>query len=282
MKKVFLTLTLLYSILNASNLDHNSSVTLFSINDINYTKDIFPKEFETFSIKLQKRFAAKYVFYKLLLDNLKDKQQQYAREITTNIKKEEEKQKRIGEVLSPFKKMFFKKKIIVDTIAYNELLKEEINIDKEAETFYKKNKTGFFYPKRVELSVIILNKKTVAEKIIKEIDKNDIESFSIFAKKYSKDSSGKHGGYIGLIIEKNTDNFEIYYNSKENSLIPKVLKSKNKYIIAYLFKKYKAEQMDFLSLKEDIKKNLLKKKIKLWKSKLFKKLKSNVVLKHNF
>ncbi len=283
MKKILLFFTIFSTSIYATELISDNSKTLFSINDINYTKNIFPKKFETFSIELQKRFASKYVFYKLLLDGLKLEQLEYKEKIEKNIKREENKQKRIGEILSPFKKMFFKQKIIVDTIAYNELLKENHNIDKEAYEFYKKNKRGFFYPKRVELSVIILDNKKLADKIIKKIDKNNIQLFSKFAKKYSIDQvNAKHGGYIGLIVKKNTNNFQVYYNAKENAILPKVLESNGKYIIAYILKKYSAEQKNFNAIKDDIKKYLLKKEIENWKSIRFKRLKKKVTLKHNF
>lgn len=283
MKKILLFFTIFSTSIYATELISDNSKTLFSINDINYTKNIFPKKFETFSLELQKRFASKYVFYKLLLDSLEHEELEYKEKIEKNIKREENKQKRIGEILSPFKKMFFKQKIIVDTIAYNELLKENHNIDKEAYAFYQKNKKGFFYPKRVELSVIILDNKELADKIIKQIDKNNIQLFSKFAKKYSIDQvNAKRGGYIGLIVKKNTNNFQVYYNAKENAIIPKVLESNGKYIIAYILKKYSAEQKNFNVIKDDIKKYLLKKEIENWKSIRFKRLKKKVTLKHNF
>ena len=283
MKKILLFFTIFSTSIYATELISDNSKTLFSINDINYTKNIFPKKFETFSLELQKRFASKYVFYKLLLDSLEHEELEYKEKIEKNIKREENKQKRIGEILSPFKKMFFKQKIIVDTIAYNELLKENHNIDKEAYAFYQKNKKGFFYPKRVELSVIILDNKELADKIIKQIDKNNIQLFSKFAKKYSIDQvNAKRGGYIGLIVKKNTNNFQVYYNAKENAIIPKVLESNGKYIIAYILKKYSAEQKNFNVIKDDIKKYLLKKEIENWKSIRFKRLKKKVTLKLNF
>ena len=287
MKQLLLLFILSYSYLNANeskqNTQKSSPTILFSIDKKEYSTEIFPKEFEEFPKKTRFLFISKYLFYTLLLDELKNEQLTYASEIQKNINLEREENKRIGKLLSPLEKMFFNKKIITDTIAYNILLKEDSKIDYKIKEFYIQHKKDFFYPKRVELSLIVVKTKALALKIIKELkENNNIKNFSKLAKKHSILKSKLHGGYIGLIGEKGLSevNFNILYNSKSNSLVEKILNNKEYYTIAYLLNKYPAEQKKLDQVSNEIKKHLLKNKIDLWKRNKFeiKKKETNVKL----
>jgi len=289
MKKLFLIFILIYSYLNAqeptklNNIDNNRSDTiLFSLNDNNYTDAIFPKDFQNFSNKEKLIFISKYLFYKILLQSLEKEQVKYALFIQKNIEKEKEEIKRTGEILRPDKKFFLEKRIISNTIAYHELLKKHPNLDKKAKEFYNKHKKEFLYPKRVELSHIIVKEKKLALELLKKLKDNDnIHLFSQLSKKYSISKSKSKGGYIGLIGENGMDkkSFNILWKNKKNHIVPQVLPVKEYYSIVYLLNKHEANQESFNEKKEAIKKFLLKKEIDIWEKNKFEKRKKEVKVK---
>jgi len=286
MKKIFLIFTLIFTLLNAeqtinTNTIDNSPRVLFTLNDKNYTTEIFPKEFKNFSKQEQLILISKYLFYKLLLQTLRPEQLTYKSLIQKNIQKEAKEIERVGKILLPPEKIFFKEKIIAETIAYNELLKTHLDLDKKAKEFYEEHKKEFFYPKRVEVSQIIVKEKKLALELIEKLKNNDIKLFSKLARKHSISNSKYKGGYIGFIGEKGTDkkSFNILWKSQSNHLVPQILEHGKYYSIVYLFNKDEPRQETFAEKKDEIKKFLLKKEIKLWNKEKFKIIKKETKVK---
>ena len=191
---------------------------------------------------------------------------------------------RKGIVLNELQKILFDKKIILDTISYNEVLIKYKGIDKKIKEFYIKNKEGYQFPKRIEVSHIVLKDKKKAEKILEELKNtpSDIKLFSQLVQENTVEKSTKYsGGYIGNISEKKMgkDFFDTLWNTTEEKIVFKVLKYNNYYHIIYVLKKYKAEQRTLEEEKESIKDFLLKQDIKKWKSIHFNKIKDKSSVK---
>ncbi len=286
--KLFLLLILFFQLFiyaETSMEKNNSLPILFSIDTTEYTSKEFPKEFETLPNEIKLLFISKYLFYKILLDSIKEEKILYFEEIQKNIKLKKEENQRIGKILTPIEKLFFEKKITANTIAYYEVLKKDTNITQKVKNFYHLHKKEFFYPKRVELSLITVKDKKTAKKILKELKekKNDIHFFSKVAKKYSLLKSNLNGGYIGYVVEKGLGKkkFNILYKNEVNQIVPKILDHKGYYSIAYLLSKSKSQQKTLSELSEKIKMKLLKKKIDEWKQEKFQTRKKEVKVKLN-
>ena len=256
-----------------NNSDNNKTIPkdiVLSINNINYTKKDFPKEYEELKYKGKKRFLSRYIYLKVVLNTLKDKEKLYKKEIeSANIKKKQELKKK-GIVLSGLEEFISNYDTIFNTISYQEVLKQHKNIDKEVNDFYKKHAKAYNYPNIAEIAHISLDNKKEAQKIIKELeDKNlTIEIFAKYVEKYSKDlKTISNGGYVGKIGEKQIgkDNFNILWKGKEKNILKIALKEKDYFHIIYLFKKIPAHKATIAEERENIINFLIAKEIRKWK-----------------
>ena len=266
------------SIYASDNNDSNiSKDAIFSLNKKVYKKKDFPKEYQNLSKKRKSKFISQYIYYTLLNQALIKEKKKYQSEIRDAIKKKNNGLMKKGIILSPLEKIILDKKIVIDTIGYNQILKKHKNIAQEIEDFYKKNKEGYKLPNRVEVSHIVLRDENLSKKLIKELSAtNDLKLFSKYARKYSLDKSTKYnGGYVGNISNKKVTEsfFTLLWNGKEKSLISTPLKQNGYFHIVYLFKKNKAEQRKLEDEKESIENYILGSEINKWEKEIIFKLK---------
>jgi len=272
------------SIAQDSNNSKIQNTTLFTLDKERYTEKNFPFEYQKLSKKDKKEFISRFLYYKIFLKSLKKEEKKYASQIQKAFQEKEKEFKRKGIVLNELKKILFDKKLIGDTIAYNEVLAKHKNIDREIKKFYIKHKDGYKFPKRIEVAHIVLKDINKSKELIKKIENNnnDIKLFAKFAEKYSMDKKTKNnGGYVGEIEEKGMGKkfFDAVWNTKEGSIVSKSLKHNNYYHIIYVFKKYEVTQRTLKDERENIEKMLLKKEIRKWKFQQYSKNKKNTIIK---
>ncbi len=275
---------------NNSNLDKNISKkstikdinktipkdAVFSINGQYIMKKDLPKEYNELKYNGKKRFLSRYIYLKVVLDTLKDKEKLYKNEISkAKIKKEQELKKR-GVVLGGLEKFIANYDTIFNTIAYQEVLKKHKDIKKEVNDFYTKHNKAYNYPNMAEIAHISLNNKKETNRILKELqDKNlTIETFAKNVEKYSKDlKTISNGGYVGKVgaRELGKDNFNILWKAKENNILKVALKEKDYFHIIYIFNKYPAHKATLEEERENIINFILAKEIKKWKQTSFSK-----------
>jgi len=265
----------------------NNSV-LFSLNDRNYTIQNFPQDFKEFSKKEQRDFISRYLYYKLLLDELKNEQKKYKREIDAVVKKNIEKLNRIGVDNNSSYAFLSNYKITLDTTLKNKFLEKYKldEIEKRVKDFYEKHKKEYFYPNRLEVSHIVLKDENKAKKLLKEfIDKNiSIKEFAKIAQKESLDFSNKYaGGYVGYISKEATgDKFfkEMWDSNISYGIYPKLLKKKNYYHILYILSRDKARQIPLKEDRDNILSYIVRKDKREWVSKTLRELKEKVKVKY--
>jgi len=251
MKKIILLVLILQFVLSASS---SNNRVLFSIDDKNYTADDFPKDFRLLDKRDKKKFLGNYLYYDLLLNELKSEQKKYNKSIEKALEKNSAKLQKIGvdknssyALISYYKTMF-------DTVMRDKFAEKYKDIDKRVKKFYEKHKKEYLYPNRFEVSHIVVKDKNKTEKIIKNlIDKNaSIKDFAILSQKENLDRNSKYaGGYIGYISEKTTGKKffkEMWDSNISYGVYPKPFKQKDYFHIFYIINKKKSEQ---ISLDED-------------------------------
>ncbi len=283
---------------NSLNLDKNNSKksfskdtnktipkgAIFSINGLYIIKKDLPKEYNELKYNGKKRFLSRYIYLKVVLDTLKDKEKLYKKEINiANLKKEQELKKR-GVVLGGLEKFISNYDTIFNTIAYQEILKKHKDINKEIDDFYRKHNKAYNFPDMAEISHISVNNKKEANKILKELLDNNatIETFAKYVVKYSKDlKTISNGGYVGKVgkRELGENNFNILWNAKNNNILETVLKQKDYFHIIYLFNKYPAHKATLKEERENIIDFILAKEIRKWKQASFSKANKNAKVK---
>ncbi len=259
------------------SLDINKTIpkdAVVSIHNKIYTIKDFPKEYSELKYKGKKKFLSRYIYLRVVLDNLKDKEKLYQKEIKENIDKNSKELKRRGIILEGLEKLISDYDITFNTIAYNEVLKKDKNIDKKIMDFYKQHEKAYSYPNMVEISHISFKDKKEANKILKELKDKNITTklFSQYVKKYSKDlKTISYGGYIGKVGAKELgkDFFNKVFNSKKGTIINSILEKQNYYHIIYLFDKYPAHKATLEDEKNNIIHFLLRREIRKWKVKEF-------------
>ena len=272
---------------NKKSLDVNKTIpkdAVVSIHNKIYTKKDFPKEYSELKYEGKKRFLSRYIYLRVVLDNLKDKEKIYQKEIKEAIDKNSKELKRRGVLLKGLEKLISDYDITFNTIAYNEVLKKDKNIDKKIKNFYKEHKNAYNYPNIVEISHISFKDKKEATKILKELKDKNITAkiFSQYVEKYSKDlKTISNGGYIGKVSEKELgkDFFNKVFNSKKGNIINSLLEKQNYYHIIYLLDKYPAHKAKLEDEKNNIINFLLRREIRKWKVKEFSKADKNSKVK---
>jgi|GEM_PF-6914471 len=242
-----------------------------SIHGKDITKDDLPKEYSELNYRQKKKFLSRYIYLKVVLDRLEDKQREYKGEIEKAIEKEKNRLKRLGVEINPLEELLLKMDASFNTIAFNEVLKKHKNIDREIEEFYKKSEKNFNMPDSLEISHISLKDKNRAEKILKElIDKNaTIEIFAKYVKEYSRDyRTVAEGGYVGKVDKKGIgDKFfkEMWDSNISKGIYPKLLEQKNYYHILYIIDKIPAYKKTLSEERDNIEKFILRREIRKWR-----------------
>jgi len=259
---------------NESNVSKDA---IFSLNNKVYEKKDFPKEYQNLSEKRKVKFLSQYIYYTLLSNFLEKEAKTYQGQIKDALKERNSDFVRKGITLNPIEKIILDKKVITDTIGYQTILKKHKNINNEIKDFYEKNKKGFYLPKRVEISHIVVKDINLSKKLINELtSKNDLKLFTKYAREYSVDGATKYnGGYVGETSSKQVPKtfFDTLWNAKERTLISIPLKKNGLFHIIYVFKKSQAGQRTLAEEKKNIEKYLLEKEIKKWERKIIVKLK---------
>ncbi len=274
---------------NISNIDRNISKK--SIKDINKTvpkdtvvsingkyilKKDLPKEYNKLSYSEKKHFLSKYLYLKVALISLLDKEKEYQKEIKSELETRKTEAQKIGVHLDELQQILLNYNVIFDEIAYQEVLKKDKDIDKKVNEFYKKHEKEFSYPKTIEVSHISFRSKERAEKVLNELNQEKnitIDTFATFAKKYSEDLKTKfNGGYVGKIgKEQNKPFFDKLWKAEDNSLVKEIFEKDKYYHIIYVLKKHNAVKRTLKDERLNIIKFLLKDDIKKWKKETFKK-----------
>jgi len=275
------------STIDINKTDINKTIpkdVVLSINSKYITKSDLPKEYDTLKYEGKKRFLSRYIYLKVVLNSIKDKEKLYNNEIENAKIKKEKELKKIGVVLGGLEKFITSYDITFNTIAYQEVLKKHKDINKEINTFYKKHDKAYNFPNMVELSHISFSDKKKANEILKKLkDENlTIEKFAKNVEKYSKDlKTISNGGYVGKVGEKQIgkDNFNILWNAKENNILNVVLKEKNYFHIIYILNKYPAHKATIKEERQNIIDFLLAKEIRKWKLTSFSKANKNTKVK---
>lgn len=263
--------------------DSNNTNLLFTINSKEYKISDFPKSFQQLSIEKQKEFINRYIYYTISLSNLEKEQKKYNKDINISLKNKNIELQKKGLLPNKIQRILINQEITLNTIAFNEILKQHKDIDKEVKEFYNKNRDGYKMPNRAEISHIVLKDEKDANQTLAKLKKeNSIKYFAKVAQEKSLDRrTALDCGYVGEVSANSIDKkfFDTIWKTKDNGLVPKVIKLNNYYHIVYVFKKLKAEQRSLEEEKESIKKYLLKKDIKDWKKNNFQKIKNKTNVK---
>lgn len=250
--------------------------TLFTINGKPYSVESFPTEYKNISEKKQKIFISKFIYYKLFLDTLQSELKSYKELIEKNIKNNALELNRKGIIPNEIQKFINRKKITLNTIVEQNILKERKDIEKDIVELFNKNKKNYYLPNRVEVSHIVVKEKSEADEIIKSMDENStIYNFAKLSEKYNIGKSKYSAGYIGEVTKETLGEeiFKKLWSAKEKSIISTPIKDKGYYYVVYIFNKSKEGQKTLEDEKENIRNFILKKEIGVWKFKKFKKIK---------
>jgi len=149
--------------------------------------------------------------------------------------------------------------------------------DKEAKSFFNKNKAKFKFPESVEIASIATKDKKEADKIFKQIknSKDKPTTLMKIAKKM------KQRGYLGW-LPKNAfpaDVFKKLYSMKANRLVKKPIEVQGVYNITYVVNKRKAGTPKFSEVKDNLKKMMTQQKVGLWAEKTVKELRDKATVK---
>jgi len=247
---------------------------ILTINDRKYKKEDFPKEYMELKDKGKERFLSKYLYLKVTLESLQDKKEKYKNQIEQSVKEERKKLAKCGVTLDELETELSTLGIILNEIAYQEVLKKHQNIFKEAKEFYTKNKDGYIYSDTIEISHISVEDEKKAEEIIFKLQEQNltIKNFAKLAKEYSQDLvTIYYGGYVGKVSKKELGDeiFQQLSNLKKGNISKKPIKDKKYYHIVYVLDKIPAHTENFKDIEKSIIKHLIDKDIKRWKRSSF-------------
>jgi len=137
--------------------------------------------------------------------------------------------------------------------------------DAAALKYYNQNKASFTQPETREVRHILVNNKSLAEKLYKELKQNNGANFAQLAKKYSKDTGsaaqgGKlcvaHGGQSGACEQTVPPFDKVAFSLKTNEISPPVKSQFGWHIIQALSAVKPAHAQTFAEVKSQIQANL--------------------------
>lgn len=137
--------------------------------------------------------------------------------------------------------------------------------DSDAEKYYNANKTAFTQPKTREVRHILVDSKSLADKLYQQLKGDSGSNFAQLAKKYSKDTGsaaqgGKlcvaHGGQSGACQQTVAPFDKVAFSLKTNAISPPVHSQFGWHIIQALSAVKPAHTQTFPEVKSQIKQNL--------------------------
>ena len=163
--------------------------------------------------------------------------------------------------------LFSKKGLLAFDFILENRMKSMKPDEKVLHQFYRENKFKYDTPAMVELATIVVEKKSEAEKIEKELKKakGNYALFSSLAKKYSKSPEALDGGYLGTIVASNI-NREIskYIAPLQRGEHTQAIKTLFGYEIYYLINAVPAVDTTYDMVKDRVKDDYVHKEVKKW------------------
>ena len=272
MKKLILMIAILLSV---DLLD--ASEVLAVVNGYKITTEVAPKNFNTLG-KVQKekvlnKLIEKYIAgnYALHTDIVKDPEYKKVLKHILHYSNETTKSKTLVsavKVLGYTKEQLFSKKGL---LAFDFILEKKMKTMKPDEKvlrqYYEQNKFKYDTPAMVELAGIVVETKSRADEIEKELKNSDgnYTLFSSLAKKYSKSPEATDGGYMGTIVKSNI-NKEInkYISPLKRGEHTQAIKTLFGYEIYYLINAVPAVNTTYEMVKDKVKDNYVHQAVKKW------------------
>ena len=132
--------------------------------------------------------------------------------------------------------------------------------DEEISNYFKENKDSFAQEEQVEASHILVDKKSEAEKIAKQL--KDGGDFAELAKKYSTDTSAEEGGKLGFFGRgEMVAEFEKAAFALKKGEISEIVKSEHGYHIIKVTDKKAAKKANLEDSRAEIEKTLKNERI---------------------
>lgn len=275
-----------------------ASEVLAIVNGEKITSEVAPKNFKTLEKRAQqkiiqklieKRLASDYAFASGIIES-----EEYKKVLKHILNMSEKKQKtqdaNLADTLNKEsiqgytrEQLRSKKGLLAFDFLLTKKAKSMQPSDKELKQFYQGRKYMYDTPAQIELLNIVVEKESVAKKIIDKLSKasNKLQEFSSLAKEYSLAPSKEHYGYFGKIAIKNLN--EVLKNSlanKKRGFFTKTpIQTEFGYEIFYVLNDIPEFDSTFETVKERVKEEYIQKAVKSWAINKIKSLKENAKIK---
>lgn len=272
------------------------------VNGDKVTTEVAPKDFETMDKNLQdkivqrlieKRLASQYALsrkdivesdeYKKVLQhvlNIQEKQITQKKQPLANLLKN----KKIKGYTE--EQLMSKKGLLAFDFVLNKKAEEFEKNTKEMKEYYKNNKFKYDTPEMVEFYNIVVEDKTLAQKIFQKVKdaNNSLETFMQLAKKYSKAPEASEGGYFGKMPTSDLNDVVkdkiLKLKRGEVSQPVKTIFGYQIFLLVNHIPKYKST---FNEVASQVRNDYVAKNVKLWAKEKIESLKKDakITLKHD-
>ena len=254
-----------------------ASEVLAVVNGYKITTEVAPKNFNTLG-KVQKekvlnKLIEKYIAanYALHTDIVKDPEYKKVLKHILHYSNETTKSKTLVSAVKVAgytkEQLFSKKGLLAFDFILENRMKNMKPDEKVLRQYYEQNKFKYDTPAMVELAGIVVETKSRADEIEKELkgSEGNYTLFSSLAKKYSKSPEATDGGYMGTIVKSNI-NKEInkYISPLKRGEHTKAIKTLFGYEIYYLINAVPAVNTTYEMVKDKVKDNYVHQAVKKW------------------
>ncbi len=267
------------------------------VNGVNITDEVAPKNFKTLDKNKQKEIVNKLVEKRLASDYALNtdivKTEKYKKVLEHILSAGQDKSKKNHESLADILKQKEIKGYTQEQLrskkgllAFDFLLENKANTmkvnDKKLKEYYELNKYKYDTPARIELLNIVVEKESLAKKIIENIKKakDSLQEFSNQAKKYSLAPNASNHGYFGKIplMNLNTE-LKTLKDKKRGYFSKKPIKTEFGYEVFYVLNDIPEYKSTFESEKDKVKEEYIQKEVKNWAINKIKELKEKADIK---
>ncbi|RXJ86720.1 peptidyl-prolyl cis-trans isomerase [Arcobacter sp. CECT 8985] len=294
MKKLMCSMVMASTLISSTY----ASDILAVVNGENITTEVAPKSFKTLDKKMQSKIINKLIEKRLASDYaLKTdivKTEKYKKVLTHILSLgQDTKKKKNGSLVDVVKEktikgytkeqLSSKKGLLAFDLLLDQKSENMKPSDKVLEKYYKDRKYKYDTPAQIELLSIVVNKESLAKKIIKKLQnaKDKLQEFSIEAKKHSLAPTAKNHGYLGKMpIEAlNSQLKPLLKDKKRGYFSEKPVKTEFGYEVFYVLNDIPEYKSTFDGVKDTVKDEYIQKTVKNWAMNKIEELKKKATIK---
>jgi parvulin-like peptidyl-prolyl isomerase len=296
MKKVFLGLFFLIFF----NSFVQASTILATVNGVNITTDVAPKNFNSLDKDRQKLIIHRLVQKRLASDYALSsdvvKTKEFKKVLEHVFKMSEKSVKNSDSLANLLKKdatlkgytkeqLYSKKGLLAFDFILNQKAEEFSKNENAIKNYYEQNRYKYDTPAMIELLSIVVDDKKTADEVLGKLNtsKDKFVEFSKLAKEYSKAPSKNDGGYFGKIPFENLNEvLKPILKGLKRGEYTKPVKTEFGYQIFYVLNVIPEFKSDFESVKSQVKDDYLQLKVKQWAMKKIDELEKNAKIEIKF